>query len=229
MKKIIALALVICLCVPALFSCTKIKTKKTVDNLADKYAVSQPTKVIATTKQTVNELELNSSYEVVTGYVDNAPAFVYHSTVESIRSVEEGGENEEIKELIKVTSNTIEGIEGKGVRSNGGNWNEEASLWSIGRGRMALNLSNKLLENVEYKDNTFKCTVPHENVAEVLGSSYADDIAGDVTLVIVDDGAVVTSIEMFYNLTANADAHITTSSMHVKVVYTYDIEQINID
>lgn len=229
MKKILAFALVVCLCVPALFSCASIKTKKTVDNLADKYSVSQPTKVSATTKQTVNELELNSSYEIVTGYVDNAPAFVYTSTVESLRSVDEGGENEEIKQLIKVESKKIEGIEGKGTRVNGGTWDEEANLWSIGRGRMALNLNHKLLKDISYENNTFKCTIPYENVADVLGSSYAADVASDVILVIVDDGAVVTSVELFYNLTANADVHITTSSMHVKVVYTYDIEKINID
>lgn len=229
MKKIIAFVLLICLCVPAMFACSKIEARSNAKDIVEKYSVSQPTKVFATTKQTVNSVVLDSTYEIITGYVDNAPAFVYKASTEQIRSVEDGGENEEVKDLIKITDVVIEGIEGKGTRTNGGEWKEDGVQWSIGRGRMALNLDGKLLKDVVYEGNTFTCTVPFENVAAVFGTTYSADMASDVLLVIKDDGAVITSIELWYNLKADAEANITTSSMYVKVDYTYDIERITIE
>ena len=149
MKKIVVLLLIAALVVPALFSCTP-QVITPVNVVAGMYKVSQPTKVVATTKQIIvpDILELDGRYEIVTGYVDSKPASVYKMQTEEIRSVEEGGQNEEVKELVKTTSRVVEAIEGKGSRINGGDWNEEGTVWNIGRGRMALNLSNDYVKSV---------------------------------------------------------------------------------
>ena len=52
---------------------------------------------------------------------------------------------------------------------------------------------------------------------------------GDVEVTIVNDGAVITSIELHYFLAANEAANLVESEMTVKVVYTYDLERITIE
>ena len=245
MKKIIVFILMVSLCLPALFSCTGENGDSnvqasipTVDNqqltpiqaVSAMYAVSQPTKVVATSKQIITKdvLELNCSYEIVTGYVDNSLASVYKSTIEEIRSIEEGGQNDEVKDLIKTTSTTIESIEGKGTRTNGGEWNEEGEVWSIGRGRMAIKLNDSWVKNVTYENHVLDFIVRADYVDKVFGEDYSADMDGDVYVTIVDDGAQVTSIEISYYVKANEEAHLPQSTMIIRVDYTYDIEKITI-
>ena len=231
MKKIIVFMLVVALCVPALFSCDMITNliNNPLTSVMKMYSMSSPTKVVATTTQKISGVELNCSYELITGYVDNKPASVYISKTEEIRSVEDGGNNDEIKDIIKSSTRKTEAIEGVGSRVNGGDWNPDGTVWTISRGGMAINLDKKLVENVVYANNTLTFTIPKANVGAVLGEDYASDIAGDVDVTIVDDGAVIASIELHYFLVANEDANLVESEMNVKVVYTYDIERINIE
>ena len=244
MKKIIVFMLLVALCVPALFSCDTINqvagqlginfpgSNTETDPLTEvtnMYYMSTPTKVVATTKQKIGALELDCSYELVTGFVDDAPASVYTVTSESIRSVEEGGNNEEVKDMIITTTKKTEAVEGLGARTNGGEWNPKGTVWSVGRGRMALNLDANCLVNVVYENHKLTFVIPAEHVATVLGEEYATDVAGDVKVTIVDDGAVITSIDLRYNLKANESANLVESEMTVKVVYTYDLERITIE
>ena len=230
MKKIVVLLLIAALVVPTLFSCVE-QVVTPVNVVAGMYKVSQPTKVVATTKQIIvpDILELDGRYEIVTGYVDSKPASVYKMQTEEIRSVEEGGQNEEVKELVKTTSRVVEAIEGKGSRINGGDWNAEGTVWNIGRGRMALNLSNDYVKSYTYNNHVLTLEVAKENAANVLGEEYAQYIDSDVHIVIVDDGAVVVSVELTYFIAANEEANLGRSEMHVKVDYTYDIERITIE
>ena len=241
MKKIIVFMLIVALCVPALFSCeiiTQVAGKIGIDlggetdpvvSVAKMYNMSTPTKVVATTEQNFGSYELNCSYEIVTGYVDNSRASVYTVTTEELRTVEEGGKTEEVKDMIKTTTKKTEAVEGLGARTNGGEWNPKGTVWSVGRGRMALNLDANCLVNVVYENHKLTFVIPAEHVATVLGEEYATDVAGDVKVTIVDDGAVITSIDLRYNLEANESANLVESEMTVKVVYTYDLERITIE
>lgn len=246
MKRIVVFLLVIAMTIPALFSCGKpsedsnlqtglpnvnLQQLTPVQAVAAMYKVSQPTKVVATTKHVLVEdvLELNGKYEIVTGYVDNSPASVYKEQIDTLRSVDEGGQNDEVKDLVKTTSKVIEAIEGKGSRTNGGDWKEDGTVWTIGRGRMSINLQDDLVKNVTYENHTLTLDVPQANVAKVLGEEYAQKIGSDVHVVIVDDGAVVTSIELTYSVAADEEANLDVSEMSVKVYYTYDIERITIE
>ncbi|MBQ7343448.1 MAG: hypothetical protein IJW53_01645 [Clostridia bacterium] len=240
MKKIIVFALVVALCVPALFSCDVIEQvaekfgidlggSDPVADVANMYNMSTPTKVVATTTQNIGGFKLNCSYELVTGFVDNKPASVYTVTSESIRSVEDGGNNEEVKDMVISTTKKTESVEGYGSRVNGGEWDPSGSVWTIGRGRMALNLNAEYLTDVVYENNTLSFTVPAANVVQVLGEAYSANVAGDVKVVIVDDGAVITSIDLHYNLKGDEAANLVESEMTVKVIYTYDLERITLD
>ena len=231
MKKIIVLMLTVALCVAALTSCQyldMLKGDSTLDDVAAMYNMSAPTKVVATTEQNFGSYELNCSYEIVTGYVDNSRASVYTVTTEELRTVEEGGKTEEVKDMIKTTTKKTEAIEGFGSRTNGGDWNPEGDVWTIGRGRMAINLEESALTNVVYENNTLTFVVPVANVATVFGESYAANIASDVEVTIVNDGAVVTSVNLHYYL-AGDGANLPETEMTVKVVYTYDLERITIE
>lgn len=253
MKKIIALVLMAALCVAALTSCALIEqflpgeeapdqkpdqkpdakpdNKPEADPLNDvaaMYNMSAPSKVVATTKQSFGSYELNCSYQLVTGYIDTSLASVYTVTTEELRTVEEGGNTEEVKDMIKSTTKKTEAIEGFGSRTNGGEWNPDGAVWSIGRGSMALNLDKNAVTNVNYENHVLTFTIPAGNAATVLGEQYAKSISGDVQVKIVDDGAVVTSIDLTYNL-AGDGANLAESTMTVKVVYTYDLERITIE
>ena len=231
MKKIIVLMLTVALCVAALTSCQyldMLKGDSTLDDVAAMYNMSAPTKVVATTEQNFGSYELNCSYEIVTGYVDNSRASVYTVTTEELRTVEEGGKTEEVKDMIKTTTKKTEAIEGFGSRTNGGEWNPQGDVWTIGRGRMAINLEESALTNVVYENNTLTFVVPVANVATVFGESYAANIASDVEVTIVNDGAVVTSVNLHYYL-AGDGANLPETEMTVKVVYTYDLERITIE
>ena len=202
--------------------------KSPLDDVAAMYRMSAPTKVVATTKQAFGSYELNCSYEIVTGYIDNSQASVYTVTTEELRTVEEGGNTEEVKDMIKSTTKKTEAIEGFGSRTNGGEWNPNGEVWSIGRGGMALNLDNSAVTNVVYENHTLTFTVSAENAATVLGAAYAKSLAGDVSVKIVDDGAVVTYVELHYSLVGDG-ANLGQSEMTVKVTYTYDLERITIE
>ena len=246
MKRIIVFLLLIALTVPTLFACgmpdedsnlqaglpnVNINKTSAVQSVAAMYKVSQPTKVVANTTYVLVEgdLELDSRYEIVTGFVDNKSASVYTTEIESLRSVEDGGRNEEVKDLIVSNKNVVEAIEGVGARLNGGEWDPEGTVWTIGRGRMAIKLDEALIKHVKYENHTLTFDIPQANATKVLGEEYALYIGSDVHVTIVDDGAVVTAIELNYYTLANEEANLESCEMRVKVVYTYDIEKITIE
>lgn len=230
MKKIIVLILVVALCATALTSCALFDkfSDKTLENVAAMYNMSNPTKVVATTEHNLGSYKLNCSYELVTGYVDNSLASVYTVTTEELRDVAEGGKDEEVKDMIKTITKKIEAIEGFGSRTNGGEWNPEGTVWAIGRGRMAINLDEASLQDVVYENHTLTFTVPADKVATVFGEGYSANIVSAVEVKIVDDGAVVTSIDLHYYL-AGDGVNLQQSEMTVKVIYTYDLERITIE
>ena len=242
MKKIIILALVMALCAACFVACIPSKDNNNGNNndnnnnvvstpleqVAKMYKQSAPTKIVASTKQTISSLELNCKYEIINGTIDDFPASVYNMYTEELETVENGGGSEVIKPLIKSTTRKTEAIQGIGSRVNGGDWDPSGTVSTITPGAMAINLDNNSVTDVEFKDNVLTFTVPVANAATVLGESYSADIASDVQVTIVTDGAVVTSIELHYSLKGNDAAHLIQSEMVVKVEYSYDLEKITI-
>lgn len=242
MKKIILLLLVLAISVATFASCKifkkpqenptpdpVVKEPSALEKVTEMYRNSAPTKVTATTTQTITEdIELVCVYELVNGTVDGAPASVYTEKKQELETVEAGGATEVIKPLVKDTVRVTEAIEGIGSRVNGGNWNAQGSVTNIVRGGMAIYLNEAYLTDVKYENNKLTFVIPVANVATVLGDSYATYIASDVYVTIANDGAVITSIELSYNLKANEAAKLPETAMVVKVEYTYDLEEITI-
>ena len=237
MKKILALILIVALCIPALFSCKK---ENPLDDVTKMYNQSAPTKVVATTTHKIGSYQLNGSYEIVTGMVDGAPASVYTTVIEELRTVEEGAATEDILEMIKKTTRITESIEGQGSRVKSvvddgtwtiGKWNPNGTVWTIGRGTMGLNLDADAIANMVYENNKLTFTIPEGNAATVLDEfgqwTYSEDIVGEVSVTIVDDGAVINSIELHYFLKGDGE-NLENSEMTVKVEYIYDINEITI-
>lgn len=247
MKKIIMLILVVALCAATFASCNLFKGDDTpttnepvtnepvtneptdLEKVAEMYKNSAPTKVTASTKQTISSsLVLECSYELVNGKVGDAAASVYTEKKQELETVETGGGTEVIKPLVKETTRVTEAIDGVGSRLNGGTWNTQGTVSTIAPGGMSIKLNADNLKNVKYENNTLTFTVPKDKVASVFGKSYATNIVSDVKVTIVDNGAEITSIELSYNLAGDEDANLPASKMVVKVEYTYDLEVITI-
>ena len=236
MKKIIILALIMALCTACFASCIPSGNNNSnsggssdpLAEVAKMYSQSAPTKIVASTKQTIASVELDCTYELINGTVDSFPASVYTVYTEEIESIENGGGTDVIKPLIKSTTRKTEAIQGIGSRVDGGDWDPEGIVYTINRGGMAINLDKESVTNVKYEDKVLTFTIPVVNAGTVLGQAYVADIGSDVQVTIVTDGAVVTSIELHYSLKANAEVNLVQSEMVVKVDYTYDIEKITI-
>ena len=104
---------------------------------------------------------------------------------------------------------------------------EELLSFAMSRADVDGDLYEKDAEIIEYLLNNMPFTIPEGNAATVLGEEYAQNIKGDVQVKIVDDGAVVTTVDLTYTL-AGDGANLADSVMTVKVVYTYDLERITI-
>ena len=244
MKKIILLILVVALCTLSFAACQSKNNNNNQNNeptpepqvdeyafLADittMYKNSAPTKVVASTKQTIASVTLECGYDLVNGFVDNMAASVYTETKQELETVENGGSSAVILPLVKETTRVTEAIETIGSRVNGGNWDPQGSVSTIERGGMAIKLNKDNLKNIKYENNVLTFTIPNANVATVLGKNYTSNISSDVKVTIVNDGAVVTSIQLVYTLAANEEANLPESQMVVKVEYTYDLEEITI-
>ena len=227
MKKIIVLVLTLALCMTALTSCF-LKNRKTLKEITEMYSNSAPTMVVATTKQTFKSYELNAKYEVKNGLVDGKNASVYVVTKDELESIENAGGSDIVRPMIKTTTKTTEAIEGIGTRTNGGEWNASGTTTVIGRGAMALNLVSRALSDVAYENNVLTFVIPNANIETVLGEGYNKGIEGDIKVTIVNDGAVITSIELVYTIAGDSAAHLEASQMVVFVEYHYDIQQITI-
>ena len=220
--------LVLALCVTALTSCGKTSTKKAIKMTNEMYANSAPTKIVATTKQVFSAYELNCTYSLTTGQVDGATASIYKVAKEELESIENAGGSDIIRPMIKSTVKVTEAIEGIGARVDGGAWDASGSVYTIGRGSMALELDKDNITDVVYENSTLTFVIPNANIAIVLGEAYATGVEGDIQVTIVNDGSAITSIELRYTLAADAKAGLEASQMIVHIEYQYDIQPITI-
>ena len=228
MKKIIVLVLTLALCLTAFTSCFLMKGRKTLKEIAEMYSNSAPTMIVATTTQTFSAYELNCTYEVKNGLVDGKNASVYTVTKQELESIENAGGSDIIRPMIKTTKKTTQAIEGIGTRTDGGDWNASGTVTVIGRGAMALNLDSKSIAEMVYADNVLTFVIPNANIETVLGEGFSKGIEGDVQVTIVNDGAVITSIELRYTIAGDSKANLESSKMVIFVEYHYDIQQITI-
>ena len=213
--------LTIALCVTAITSCGKQKPKKIIEEINEMYSNSAPTMVVTTTKQVFNSYELNCRYELKNGMVDGKAASVYTTVVESPESIENAGGSDIVKPFINRTEHTTIAVEGIGTKTDNGNWDPAGTITSIGRGSMALNLDKDTITDVVYENNVLTFVIPNEHIDTVLGAGASTGIEGDVKVTLVNDGAVVTSVELRYTLAGDSKANLGSSEMIIFVEYPF--------
>ena len=221
MKKFVAILCVLVLSLSVFTACGK---KKTVKAAIERYEASNPTGMVANTTQRFGEQELLGTYTLTTGSVDGKAAAVYTEDYERMRTVEEGSGQTVVPTKEKV-SLVKEYIEGRGVRTDRkGSWAKDEALNIPSKGAISLNLEKKFLKDIEYSNNTLTFYVKAENTEAVLGIA----VEVDVRVAIVDDGALVTGVNIYWLIPGNEAEQTVETSTEIKVTYTYGYQKLNI-
>ena len=192
-----------------------------VDFVARCYANSAPTKIVGNTIQQFGTRELKGYYEFISDTIGGKEAARFYSKYDKMRTVEDGA-TEIVVGAIETVEQTMEYLEGKGVRYDGtGNWQNEGSF-KPDQGAIAFNLDGTLIKNITFENNTLSFVVPSDATEAVLGT----DIASVVNVTIVTDGEVVVSVSMLYTLPAKDNVEQT--SVSIDIDYYYDNQQLEI-
>ena len=233
MKNIIratALVLLLALLVPVCVSCKKDDAPASnAGVIADMYKNSAPTKAVSRTVQTTGDIVLSGTYTLVTGTIGGKAAAIYEEQYQEMRSVESGGESTTIYDYIKEVHNLFQYVEDKGTRQLDvnthnviSNWDPNGKKFAIEQGSFALYLAGNITGE-QYDGTTFSATVPQANTKAVFGY----EIAADVSVVVVNNGAEIISVHIEYNLPAEGEVKETHVVMDIE--YTYDNERITLD
>ena len=226
--RITALVLLVALLVPVCVSCKKDEASSA-GVIAQMYQNSAPTKAVSHTVQTTGDIVLSGTYTLVTGTVGGKAAAIYEENYQEMRSVESGGESTTIYDYIKDVHNLYQYVEGKGTRQLDVNthnvisdWNPNGKVFAIEQGSFALYLAGNIT-NEQYDGTTFSATVPQANTKAVFGY----EIAADVSVTVVNNGAEIISVHIEYNLPEEGEVKATHVVMDIE--YTYDNERITLD
>ena len=226
--RITALVLLVALLVPVCVSCKKDEASSA-GVIAQMYKNSAPTKAVSHTVQTTGDIVLSGTYTLVTGTVGGKAAAIYEENYQEMRSVESGGESTTIYDYIKDVHNLYQYVDGKGTRQLDVNthnvisdWNPNGKVFAIEQGSFALYLAGNIT-NEQYDGTTFSATVPQANTKAVFGY----EIAADVSVTVVNNGAEIISVHIEYNLPEEGEVKATHVVMDIE--YTYDNERITLD
>jgi len=209
----------------SLVSCTS-ENQKTIDQINGMFASNAPTKIEISTKEVYgeNDIELNGTAVLVKGKYDGKNATIYTYERERFSTIEEGS-TEIITPLIVTESGKKEYLEGKGVRVDGGRWDDEAYDFAPEVGAINLNLSEKNLANVMFEDGVFYATIEAAHTSVVLGEAFAFDY--DVELEIKVYDGFITSITLSYVVPEDDDYPEIIISIVAN--YYYGIQSVTVE
>ena len=229
MKKLLALILVLSLSAVALIACKKDATDTTdLDKVAAMYAISRPTKIVATTTHQFGSKTLTGTYELKSGYIDgDTPAATLKSEYQQMRDVDSGS-GQEILNAIEDVTELVEYVEGKGTRTtlNGkrGSWNKEGESIIPAKGAIALNLDSSVITQFTYENDVLTFTVPASGTETVLGMQ----IDSDVLVAVTTNGVDILGVSISYTEAANAETNVEQTVVTIKVEYDYALQVITI-
>ncbi len=239
MKKIIALILALA-CVFALAACGEDPVpEKTPEELAIEatlayYAASAPTKVVTKTSRDFDGYyELKGEYVLVTGRIDGKIATVRTYTQDTLRTIEDGS-SADIREVIEQITGSEEYFEDKGTRTNGGSWREDGLNFAPSAGSLGIAITATNITDITYVEakynNVLSFTVPEDNVDAVFGvdedeNSYFDH-ESDIKVTVTNNGAVITSIVIEYEI--EADDEYPGQKVSIITDYSYELEAVTL-
>ena len=199
MKRIISLLLAVC-SVFVLFSCRKATGGASgAGGVGAMLSSNAPSRIEVTTTQTLgaNDVVITSKSTLVTGKYNGKVATIYTYEDEELASVADGA-TEVVTPMIKKTEGKKEYLEDKGVRVDGGKWDEDGEDFAPALGSLTLNVSSKNVNSVTDKNGVYTCVVPAANTKAVFGEAY--DIAYDVSLEVHYYEGFVNKIVMLYTV-----------------------------
>ena len=235
MKKIIALILALC-CVFAIVSCDGGEEQTSgVAEFERLYSASEPTKVVTNQTTAIGNVFLKGSSILVTGALNNGDvATVYTESYETLQSVQSGAGDVITPIMGEPITSSREYVEGKGVRYDGGAWDETGLNFAPKAGSIAINLDETKLKDCIYNDSgdvkTLTFTVEAKNASSVFGE-WASEITSDVSVIITANVAVVTGITVSYTediVSDDEDIEYPAANITISTVYTYDVEEITL-
>ena len=239
MKKIIALILALA-CMLALASCGEDpEPEKTPEEIAIEatlacYAASAPTKIVTKTSRDFDGYyKLNGEDILVTGKIDGKIATVRTYTYDKFRTIE-AGSGANVLENIYQETGSEEYLEDKGYRVDGGKWMDDGLNFAPTAGSISVAITKDNITDITYTEakynNVLSFTVPEDKVDEVFGvdedeDSYFDH-ESDIKVTITNNGAVITSIVIEYEI--EADEEIPGQAVSIITNYTYELETVTL-
>ena len=240
MKKLIAILLVIA-CMLVMASCDmgggeqpvdNTETQKVLDTLSEQIKKSAPSKSVVDTVVGNELISLSSTETVVKGEVSGLDASLWERQYEALNDL---GADSAVKKLV---TEREEYVEGMGIRTNGGVWEDFPNpIRQIRPYR--INLDAALIQGFSAGETdegspSYEFVVPNKNIAAVLTGMDADALASitsDVSVVIETDGVNVTRISLTYDMKSvalNGDNKLEDCKATLDAVYSYDLQSITL-
>lgn len=225
MKRIIALLLVAVMSLAFLAGCQTTPVEK-IDEIKSCYANSYPHKIVVESTQQFGNQTLISTTTLMRGAIGNEFAAKMIVDGEQLRSIEDGSGT--------VVYGHVEELEGeywyrtgKGLCSDGSNWDDEGENFFPDKGEIALNLDPALMTNPVYEGNTLSFTVSKANSAKFFGEDGKID--ADATVRVTTGGGFVTNVVVSWSIPANFSTGVDTMNVTIESVYIYDQQRISFD
>ncbi len=224
MKRIIAALLTLILAVGVLVGCDDNK-EIDLSPFEACYALSNPDKIVVVSVQAFDTMALENKTTITKGKIGDVDAAVMTVKGEQMRSVEDGSG--------QIVYGPVEEIDvTKWYRSDmgvsedlGETWDAEAPSFAPAQGEIAIDLDIANLSDVVVDGNKLTFVVKAENTIKVFGADA--DIASDVSVEILTDGAVVTNVSMSWVIPYNGETGVERTTVTVNAVYYYDLQQID--
>ena len=239
MKKIIAIAMIIC-CLFAVVSCGNGLGKDInaqIEAIEAMSAASIPNKAETTTTMYVgDERTIVNVVTLVAGTVDGKKASALTSVDREFSDVSGA------TQLVGEKTSYRWFVEGLGTCENkSGNWNEEGEDFAPSEGYIDFDFKAEYIASSEYndEDKTLTLKINKENVAAFLGSFAAEDFeaTSEATVKITTSAGRILSVDIKYVI-PERDVYIDEDEedavsipetiVSIKAVYSYDYEPITL-
>lgn len=195
------------------------------------YSHSRPTKITTNSTQEFSGITLEGTTVLTMSQILGKEVAILENIQDELRSVEDGGKDEYIREEI-VTNHTItQYYEGLGTRevnpvnNAAGEWNPDGESFVPAKGAIALDLKLGYIENLSYKGGVLTCTVPGAYTKNVLGT----DTGAEVTLTITTVGGYISEVSLHYVIAADEVNNLGETVVDITATYEYDEQKVSLD
>lgn len=185
------------------------------------YGAISPTKIVTVTTEEIGKYTLTSEATFVTGKVDGKYASVYEYKQQKLRDIDSGASTDDITTYWVETVGKLEYLEDKGLRVDGGKWDEAGEDFSPEAGKFALNTTKKTVADLkeDTATNTITFTILKDSTEAVFGEGNA--IEADVYVTVTHDGGAVTGVIITYTIETDIEKY-PDMVVTIRADYSYD-------